>query len=85
MNCVRKNRINIFILYPGGHVVIECQQKLMSETRTLQILMDYVTDVPLANITMHGTPYVSPDSRYVVTVDKDNGMVRVAKVLENGM
>ncbi|XP_021344253.1 follistatin-related protein 5-like, partial [Mizuhopecten yessoensis] len=68
----------------GGHVVVKCIKKMMDDTRTLQILMDYVTDAPLANITMFGTPYVSPDSRTIVTVDEVTGKVRVATIQEDG-
>ncbi|XP_033732811.1 uncharacterized protein LOC117322144 isoform X2 [Pecten maximus] len=68
----------------GGHVVVKCIKKMMDDTRTLQILMDYVTDVPLANITMYGTPYVSPDSRTIITVDEVTGKVRVATIQEDG-
>lgn len=68
----------------GGHIVVKCIKKMADDTRTLQILMDYVTDVALANITMYGTPYVSPDSRTIVTVDEVTGKVRVAAIQEDG-
>ena len=51
---------------------------------TTQILMDLITDTPVANSTLSGTPYVSPDSRNVVNVDKETGKVSIAKVTDKG-
>ncbi|KAK3091696.1 hypothetical protein FSP39_021930 [Pinctada imbricata] len=69
----------------GGSIIVNCiQHPSQSEQVTIQILLDYITDTPLGNLTLYGTPYITPDSRNVVTVDKIRGDVRVAEVLKNG-
>lgn len=68
----------------GGQIVVKCIQRTQYGPKTIQILMDHVTDVPLANVTMPGTPYITPDSRHIATVDEKTGKVRVSTVLENG-
>ena len=70
---------------PGGYIVVDClQRRSSSEQVNIQIVLDYITDVPLANLTVYGSPYVTPDSRHIITVDKVKGDVRVADVLDNG-
>ncbi|XP_056019706.1 follistatin-related protein 5-like isoform X2 [Ostrea edulis] len=68
----------------GGHIIVRCQQTSSSGSKTLQILIDYITDTPIANMTLSGTPLVSPDSKNVITVDKETGKVNIAKVTGNG-
>ncbi|XP_061192442.1 uncharacterized protein LOC133200693 isoform X1 [Saccostrea echinata] len=80
-NCVPQE---IAFIPLGGHVVVECLQSTPSGSKTLQILIDYITDKPVLNITLSGTPYVSPDSKNIVTVDKKTGKVNIAKISGKG-
>lgn len=69
----------------GGHILVKCQEgENPGGQATTQILMDLITDTPVANSTLSGTPYVSPDSRNVVNVDKETGKVSIAKVTDKG-
>jgi hypothetical protein len=63
---------------------VKCRQSSASGGKTLQILIDYITDTPIANTTLSGTPLVSPDSKNVVTLDKETGKVNIAKVSGKG-
>ncbi|XP_076455873.1 follistatin-related protein 5-like isoform X2 [Babylonia areolata] len=66
----------------GGHVVVECVSLLNHQT--LQVVMDYITDAVVSTAVLSGHPYVSPDSRHVVTVDDLTGKVSVAGVNNEG-
>lgn len=75
----------LFSLETGGHILVKCKPTNgPSGPETTQILIDLITDTPVSNITLPGTPYVSPDSKHVVSVDKETGKVHIAKVKENG-
>lgn len=77
--------IFVFSLETGGHILVKCKPTNgPSGPKTTQILIDLITDTPVSNITLPGTPYVSPDSKHVVSVDKETGKVHIAKVKENG-
>jgi hypothetical protein len=52
--------------------------------QTLQLVMDYITDAIVSTAVLSGRPYVSPDSRHVVTVDDLTGKVSVAGVNNEG-
>ncbi|XP_062591247.1 follistatin-related protein 5-like isoform X3 [Saccostrea cucullata] len=80
-NCVPQE---VAFIPLGGHIVVECLQSTPSGSKTLQILIDYITDTPVSNVTLSGTPYVSPDSKNIVTVDKQTGKVNIAKVTGKG-
>lgn len=67
----------------GGHVVMECVSPLNHQT--LQLVMDYITDAVVSTAVLSGHPYVSPDSRHVVTVDDLTGKVSVAGVNNEGV
>lgn len=69
----------------GGHILVQCKQTTgPNGPETTQILIDLITDTPVANITLPGTPYVSPDSKHVVSVDKETGRIHIAQVKESG-
>ena len=66
----------------GGHVIIQC---VSPETHASHLLiLDYVTDAVVMVMPTQGKPYVSPDSRHVVTVDSETGKVFVNRVSEQG-
>ncbi|XP_041362870.1 uncharacterized protein LOC121378659 [Gigantopelta aegis] len=78
-DCVPKTLTFIPI---GGHVLLQC---VSPETHiSHQLLLDYVTDAVVRMIPTPGKPYVSPDSRHVVTVDGESGKVFVSIVSEQG-
>ncbi|XP_030835975.1 follistatin-related protein 5 [Strongylocentrotus purpuratus] len=64
----------------GGSVVINCAG---SETvPAKQLVLDYLTDsVIKVNEGIRGRPYVSPDGRYIISVDANHQYVHVQKVL----
>ncbi|XP_070186937.1 follistatin-related protein 5-like isoform X2 [Littorina saxatilis] len=66
----------------GGHVVVECVSPINHQT--LQLVMDYITDAVVSTAVLSGKPYVSPDSRHVITVDDLTGKVSVAGVNNEG-
>jgi uncharacterized protein (DUF1786 family) len=61
----------------GGYIIVECQ-------RPVQLIMDYITDTVISNLSIKGTPYVSPDSRNLVFVDFQQGHVTVFSIADNG-
>ena len=63
-------------------MVVECVSPLNHQT--LQLVMDYITDAVVSTTVLSGRPYVSPDSRHVVTVDDLTGKVSVAGVSNEG-
>ncbi|KAK6171025.1 hypothetical protein SNE40_019287 [Patella caerulea] len=67
----------------GGHVVVECV--VPSTRKTLQIVVDYITDAIVSHLAVPGRPVVSPDSRHVVTVDFLSGKISVSNVTPEGM
>lgn len=71
----------------GGYVVLECVEPVTSRPMG-QILLDYLTDTVLAHKTnLFGGPMVSPDSRYVVTLEKSNTsvVIVVQEISEEGL
>lgn len=68
-----------------GFVILECEEPITGHP-TGQILLDYLTDSVLAHKpNIFGKPAVSPDSRYLVTLDKqDTGVTLVVQeILRN--
>lgn len=71
----------------GGYVILECQEPV-TDRPTGQIVLDYLTDTVLAHKTaLFGRPHVSPDSRHVVTLDRNNNSVIIIAqhITENGL
>ncbi|KAG5332318.1 FSTL5 protein, partial [Acromyrmex heyeri] len=55
-----------------GFVILECEEPITGRP-TGQVLLDYLTDSVLAHKpSILGKPAISPDSRYLVTLDKQN-------------
>lgn len=63
-----------------GFVILECEEPLTGRP-TGQVLLDYLTDSVLAHKpNILGKPAISPDSRYLVTLDKqDTGVTLVVQ------
>lgn len=60
----------ILFFISDGFVIIECQEPVTNRP-TGQLLLDYLTDTVLAyKPKILGKPTISPDSRHLVTLDK---------------
>lgn len=58
-----------------GLVVMECEEPV-TRRPTGQIVMDYLTDTVVSHkVTLLGQPYLTPDSRVVVTVHRERTSV----------
>lgn len=74
-----------FFSVSDGFVILECEEPITGHP-TGQVLLDYLTDSVLAHKpNILGKPAVSPDSRYLVTLDKqDTGVTLVVQeILRN--
>ena len=69
----------MLFLLTGGKVVVNCG----SQTPGLLVL-DYLTDEVLQMLNVTGDPYVSPDSRFLVTVDNAELKISVYTVSDEG-
>lgn len=71
-------RINSFYsstICTDGLVIMECEEPV-TRRPTGQIVMDYLTDTVLSHkVTLLGQPYITPDSRIVVTVHREKTSV----------
>ncbi|XP_061101739.1 follistatin-related protein 5-like isoform X1 [Conger conger] len=68
----------------GGLLVVGCRHALTGAASP-QLILDSVTDAVLGrNRHVTGAPYVSPDGRYLVSVDDAGGLMRVQSVSERG-
>ncbi|XP_012144462.2 follistatin-like 5 isoform X2 [Megachile rotundata] len=76
-DCVPAN-VQFSVLY--GFVIIECQEPITNRP-TGQLLLDYLTDTVLVHKpNLLGRPTISPDSRHLVTLDKqDTGVTLVVQ------
>nr|XP_034186881.1 follistatin-related protein 5-like isoform X3 [Osmia lignaria] len=83
-DCVPAN-VQFSILY--GFVIIECQEPITNRP-TGQLLLDYLTDTVLVHKpNLLGRPTISPDSRHLVTLDKQETGVTlvVQEISSNGL
>ncbi|XP_011148670.1 follistatin-related protein 5 isoform X1 [Harpegnathos saltator] len=83
-NCVPAS-VEFSDLY--GFMILECEEPITAHP-TGQMLLDYLTDSVLAHKpNILGKPAVSPDSRYLVTLDKqDTGVTLVVQeILPDGL
>ncbi|KAF7990989.1 hypothetical protein HCN44_000794 [Aphidius gifuensis] len=83
-NCVPIN-IQFPALY--SFVILECEEPVTGKPSG-QLLLDYLTDTVLSHKPeLIGRPMVSPDSRHVVTLDKQQSGVTlvVQEILPNGL
>ena len=68
----------------GGLLIVGCRHASTGAAAP-QLVLDGVTDaVVRRNGDVTGTPYVSPDGRYLVSVDDEAGLMRVQPVSERG-
>ncbi|XP_064636735.1 follistatin-related protein 5-like isoform X2 [Lineus longissimus] len=81
-NCIPKS---VGFVSLGGFVLIQCDTPAGFEKRTLQLVMDYLTDTITAKTTVPGRPHVTPDAKYIVNVDTDIGAIAVQKMSDDGI
>ncbi|GAA6074463.1 follistatin-related protein 5 isoform X1 [Tachysurus ichikawai] len=68
----------------GGYYFINCHPDSTGAVRP-QLIVDSVTDNVIGpNGEVSGTPYVSPDGHYLVSVDDQNGMMRLQSISVRG-
>ncbi|KAF7707025.1 follistatin-related protein 5 isoform X1 [Silurus meridionalis] len=68
----------------GGYYFINCHPDSTGAVRP-QLIIDSVTDNVIGpNSDVSGTPYVSPDGHYLVSVDDQNGMLRLQSISVRG-
>ncbi|XP_077999166.1 follistatin-related protein 5-like [Glandiceps talaboti] len=69
----------------GGYVVLQCIDRNKNGVAAKQMILDYLTDAVVSEMdAIKGKPYVSPDSRYIVSVDNMSGSVCVQSVSDTG-
>ncbi|KAM8848310.1 follistatin-related protein 5 isoform 1-T1 [Synchiropus picturatus] len=68
----------------GGYYFVDCRPDSTGATRP-QLIVDGVTDSVIGqNRDVTGTPHVSPDGRYLVTVDDGDGLMRIQTISDHG-
>lgn len=64
------NHFVTFVFFLDGFVILECEEPVTGRP-TGQVLLDYLTDtVIMQKPNLFGRPFVSPNSRMVVTLDR---------------
>uniref|UniRef100_A0A3P9NNK8 Follistatin-like 5 n=1 Tax=Poecilia reticulata TaxID=8081 RepID=A0A3P9NNK8_POERE len=80
-NCIPKS---VAYTHVGGYYFVNCRPDSTGATQP-QLILDSVTDGVIGqNRDVTGTPYMSPDGLYLVTVDDVNGLMRIQTVSERG-
>lgn len=80
-NCIPKS---VSYTHLGGYYFVDCRPDSTGATRP-QLVVDGVTDRVIGqNHDVTGTPYVSPDGRYLVSVDDGDGLMRIQMISERG-
>ncbi|XP_032995975.1 follistatin-related protein 4 isoform X2 [Lacerta agilis] len=68
----------------GGYFFVQCKTN-MSIPITPQLIIDSVTDSVIGpNSDISGTPYISPDGRYLVSADEQSGRIRIQAITIQG-
>ncbi|XP_062826439.1 follistatin-related protein 4 isoform X2 [Anolis carolinensis] len=68
----------------GGYFFVQCKTNL-SVPVTPQLIIDSVTDSVIGpNSDITGTPYISPDGRYLVSTDENSRRIRVQAITIQG-
>ncbi|XP_029853907.1 follistatin-related protein 4 isoform X2 [Aquila chrysaetos chrysaetos] len=68
----------------GGYFFVQCRRN-RSVAALPQLVIDSVTDAVIGpNSDVSGTPYISPDGRYLVSADEDSGRIRVQALTVRG-
>lgn len=71
-------------VFAGGHVIVQCVRHEESGNVDIQLTIDYLSDAIISEAKISGAPYVSPDSRHIITLDKFSGNVFVQSISEEG-
>uniref|UniRef100_A0A673A516 Follistatin-like 5 n=1 Tax=Sphaeramia orbicularis TaxID=375764 RepID=A0A673A516_9TELE len=80
-NCIPKS---VAYTHLGGYYFINCRPDSTGATQP-QLILDSVTDSVIGqNRDVTGSPYVSPDGHYLVTVDDSDGLMRIQTITERG-
>uniref|UniRef100_A0A8C4GXP1 Follistatin like 5 n=1 Tax=Dicentrarchus labrax TaxID=13489 RepID=A0A8C4GXP1_DICLA len=80
-NCIPKS---VAYTHLGGYYFVNCRPDSTGATQP-QLILDSVTDSVIGqNHDVTGTPYVSPDGHYLVTVDDGDGLMRIQMISERG-
>ncbi|XP_022111541.1 follistatin-related protein 5-like [Acanthaster planci] len=75
---------SVAFLSIGGYVIVSCADGGESQP-SRQLFLDYLTDTVLhTNEGIQGTPYISPDGRYIISADNQHGLIYVQKVTLSG-
>ncbi|XP_048852436.1 follistatin-related protein 5-like isoform X2 [Brienomyrus brachyistius] len=68
----------------GGYYFVNCRHAVTGASRP-QLILDGITDSVIGfNRDVSGTPYVSPDGRYLVSVDDEGGLMRIQSITVRG-
>ncbi|NWQ98039.1 FSTL4 protein, partial [Burhinus bistriatus] len=68
----------------GGYFFVQCRRN-RSVAALPQLVIDSVTDAVIGpNSNVSGTPYISPDGRYLVSADEDSGRIKVQALTVRG-
>uniref|UniRef100_A0A8C3K873 Follistatin like 4 n=1 Tax=Calidris pygmaea TaxID=425635 RepID=A0A8C3K873_9CHAR len=68
----------------GGYFFVQCRRN-RSGAASPQLIIDSVTDAVIGpNGDVSGTPYISPDGRYLVSADEDSGRIKVQALTVRG-
>lgn len=68
----------------GGYFFVQCRRN-RSVAASPQLVIDSVTDAVIGpNGDVSGTPYISPDGRYLVSADEDSGRIKVQALTVRG-
>ncbi|KAG7458761.1 hypothetical protein MATL_G00224060 [Megalops atlanticus] len=68
----------------GGYYFISCRPDVTGALKP-QLILDSITDSVIGtNRDVTGTPYVSPDGHYLVSVDDKDGLMRVQSITVQG-
>ncbi|XP_010793869.1 follistatin-related protein 5 [Notothenia coriiceps] len=80
-NCIPKS---VAYTHLGGYYFVNCRPDSTGASQP-QLVVDSVTDSLIGqNGDVTGTPYVSPDGHYLVTVDDRDGLMRIQVISERG-
>lgn len=80
-NCIPKS---VAYTHLGGYYFVNCKLDSTGATQP-QLILDSVTDSVIGqNGDVTGTPYVSPDGHYLVTLDDGDGLMRIQIISERG-
>ncbi|XP_035506182.2 follistatin-related protein 5 isoform X1 [Scophthalmus maximus] len=80
-NCIPKS---VAYTHLGGYYFVNCRPDSTGATQP-QLILDSVTDSAIGqNRDVTGTPYMSPDGHYLVTVDDGDGLMRIQTISDRG-